>query len=127
MTQQDTRDEVARRIRAARGYAGLSRARLAKRIATRMSDSGFSAGTLKLWEDGGTVGPVPPHKRNVVAAACGLPPAFFTADFNRLHEITGPPDLARAFEQELREATEQDEQRDDDTEEDERDRREEGQ
>lgn len=72
---------VARRVRAARSYAKLSRKRLAAAI-------NVSPSTLDLIEGKRSVqrGASWTELANI-AAACGLPADFFTADFERLDRI----------------------------------------
>lgn len=70
-------DETRKRIRAARGYAGLSHAELGERL-------GVSRDTARRYEDGG-------HRRLAdhdeeallrrIGDACGLPYEFFTVNF----------------------------------------------
>lgn len=72
-------EERRRRIAAARGYAGLSRGALGKKM------DGVSEDTVKRWEDGTNKRPLKAHEEEAllrnVADACGLPENFFYIDF----------------------------------------------
>lgn len=73
--------EVARRVKAARGYAGLSQRQLGAEL-------GVDAGTVKRWEKGD----VQLAKRlDTIARVCKLPLPFFTVDFDRLEELEAAP------------------------------------
>lgn len=71
-------EERRRRIAAARGYAGLSRAKLGEVFNVKED-------TVKRWEDGTNKRPLAPHAEEAllrdIAAACGLPEEFFYVDF----------------------------------------------
>lgn len=80
--RQPNQDELAARIRAAQAYAQLSRGDMARALETTPATLDRRlrkrAETSELtWQDAWNA-----------AHATGLPEAFFTADFSRLHEIT---------------------------------------
>ena len=65
-------NETPKRLRAARGYAGLSGRELAKQL-------GVSLDTIKRMESGARA--LKPMEMREIARLCNLPTAFFTADF----------------------------------------------
>lgn len=69
-----SRDEVARRVRAARTYAQLTVGQLADRI-------GMGAQTIKRIECGRRI--ARRHELWAIAEACALPRGFFEVDFER--------------------------------------------
>lgn len=82
------RIDIGRRIVSARCYAGFSQQELAERI-------GVSQSTIDRWEDRGKFGQrawLP-----VIAQECGVPLAWFFADWDRLSEILADdtPDWVR--------------------------------
>lgn len=84
--------EVARRVRAARGYAGLSQASLADQL-------GISKETMKRWEKGDTK---LADRIDTIARVCHVKPAFFTADWDRLPELEADPSTIEDEVDELR-------------------------
>jgi transcriptional regulator with XRE-family HTH domain len=78
--------ETARRLRAARGYADLSRPALGDALEV-------SKDTIERIENGRRV--LGEFERETflqrAAAACGLPYEFFTVNFDRLRELNWPP------------------------------------
>ena len=85
--------EVARRVRAARAYAGLSVADVATAV-------GLGAQTIKRIEAGRRT----PRSFEIwaIADVCGLPREWFNADFKALsHQAERQADLLRRVEQQL--------------------------
>lgn len=80
-------EELVRRFKAALAYAGLSVPQLAERVTT---EPNLSASTLyDVQQQRRNRTPLlSPGERAAVAAACGLPVEFFTADFSSLRETT---------------------------------------
>lgn len=70
--------ELAKRVRAARGYAGISQRELAARL-------GVDDKTVKRTE-AGQRDPKPPEL-NAIAEICGLPRAFFTEDLTETFRL----------------------------------------
>lgn len=68
--------ELGRRIRAARGYAGLS----ARALAEQVSDHGISARTLRHLEQGEHLAST--EQLEVISNACGVPTAWFEFDWH---------------------------------------------
>lgn len=78
-------DDFGARVRAARGYAAMSRLEFAKKLDTE--DAG--EGTIKSWENDPSKRPRPLAEAELVhrlAEVSGLPEAFFTADLAGLFE-----------------------------------------
>lgn len=74
-------DDIRRRIKAARALAGYSVSDLAERTA----EQGLGERTLRKMESGER--PARRMELDQIAVACGLPPAWFTADLSRLGEL----------------------------------------
>ena len=81
---QAEKDEVARRIKAARAYAGIGSAQA---LAIRIDDAGFGRDAIAKWETGSYTKPLGHNKLKVIANACGLSVNFFYWDFRALHEL----------------------------------------
>lgn len=90
MTPEDCaerRERLRRRMAAAMMLAGIPNvAALAKRCEDLGYTSGFSAGTLETMRSGKRS--IQPDEIPVLAEACGLPPLFFSIDFETLEEPT---------------------------------------
>ena len=69
--------ETAARLRAARGYKGLTQAQLAQRL-------GISVETLSRMENG--KGPVSDRRRDEVGELCEVPPEFMLSGFASLEQ-----------------------------------------
>lgn len=84
-TDPDQRTErLRRRLIAARALAGLTVKQLAAEIQARGHTRGYSAENIGLMERGRR--PIQPQNIPVLAAACGLSPAFFSVDFSSLED-----------------------------------------
>jgi hypothetical protein len=85
-----TDSETLRRVRAAIAYADREQHEIAASL-------DIAPRTLERWKAEG----VPRQRINLplIAAECGLPAAFFQADFSRLAEIPTEPAVARAEKQ----------------------------
>src|SRR6187549_838871 len=82
----DMATEIAKRIRAARNYVGLSQPQLAAKLGTgrvRITD-------LEMGREEPTQ-----NELCLIALHCELPDAFFTADFAALEQSTGSDQLTR--------------------------------
>lgn len=93
--------EDGARVRAAQAYAGLTLEALA-------TQTGIGRDTLQnlRGKRTRTARATSLEEAQRIAAACGVPFEFFTADFGRLHEIVpaGMPVLARERDEDLRPA-----------------------
>jgi hypothetical protein len=79
--------EQARRLRAATAYTDRTDPEIAKRadVTTR---------TLGRWKERGFPNDINPLRIVAVAHACGVPFAWFTADYSKLDKIPASADLA---------------------------------
>lgn len=77
----DEKQEIGRRMRAARAYAGFTRQ---QHLADKIRDEGFGKDAIANWETGNYTRPLPKNTLAAVATACGLPVQFFYMDFGAL-------------------------------------------
>jgi transcriptional regulator with XRE-family HTH domain len=82
--------DIGARLRALREMAGYKNMReLATALKANGSTRGLGQTTLRLIERGERV--VEARELQDIAELCGVPLAWFTADFSRLEEISEPP------------------------------------
>jgi transcriptional regulator with XRE-family HTH domain len=90
--------EVARRIRAARGFKGLSRKQLAERIEAKYpSKRGLGSANLFRLETADFKNDLDEDQLQVIADICGVPLEFFYADLSAeaLRTLTQPDPRAQ--------------------------------
>lgn len=73
---ENWREEISRRMRAARAYAGLSSV---KKLAAKIDEPGLGTSTLYAIEQGRRR--ARPRDLRAIAQACGLPDSWFEVDF----------------------------------------------
>jgi transcriptional regulator with XRE-family HTH domain len=83
--------EIGRRIKAARALGGYTST---EGLAEAINETGLGEKTLRKMEAGERH--AEPSELHAIAHACGLPDAFFYADFHQALGATPPPDARAA-------------------------------